>query len=409
MIGRSLEARIADLRRIQGPVAVRPRPARVDRAGELANWFGARLELADDGATVVVERSVELRPDEADVLAQLPDAAYFDTETTGLSTGAGTVPFLAGLGRLRGHMLVVRQLLLPDYPHERALLRRLCAELAGPRLVTYNGRGFDLPLLVTRLTVHGFFAELAQLPARHDDLLPIARRLWRRPLGGARLADVEAGVLGVRCSGDCPSAEVPMRYFGYLSGGSPEPLAAVLDHNLQDIVSLARLEAAVLLLARGGWREAPVLDRRGFALELLRAGQTDVAAEVLEHALSVADRSEGHLLRRLAARLLIARGAIERAEALWQQGTRVASVDAAWAWIEVARIRERHQADLRGALEAARAAARVLDLAFALGRGGAMSDIGRARLVVDRRLRRLRSWVAAADRRERRSGPPVAA
>jgi len=409
VIGRSLEARLAHLRRIDRPGAVRPRPARADRAGDLARWFGAHLELADDGATVIVERSVDLRPDEADALAGLPSAAYFDTETTGLSTGAGTVPFLAGLGRLHGHTLVVRQLLLPDYPHERAMLRRLCAELSGPRLVTYNGRGFDLPLLVTRLTVHGFFAEQAQLPAQHDDLLPIARRLWRRPLGGARLADVESGVLGVRRSSDCPSAEVPARYFGYLRGGSPEPLAAVLDHNLQDVVSLARLEAAVHLLATGGWRDAPVLDRRGFALELLRGGQTDVAAEVLAHALSVADRSEGHLLRRLAARLLIARGAIDRAEALWQQGTRTASVDAAWAWIEVARIRERHQADLRGALEAACAAARVLDLAFALGRGGAISDVARARLVVDRRLRRLRSWVAAAERRQGRRGPPVAA
>jgi uncharacterized protein YprB with RNaseH-like and TPR domain len=407
-MSRSLQERLADIRRDERPAVARS-PVPADRAGDLARWFGARLEVADDGATVVVERSVDLQPEEAEALAQLPDAAYFDTETTGLSTGTGTVPFLAGLGRLHGRTLVVRQLLLPDYPHERALLRRLCVELSGPRLVTYNGRGFDVPLLITRLTVHGFFAQQAQLPARHDDLLPIARRLWRRPLGGARLADVEAGVLGVRRRSDCPSAEVPARYFGYLRGGSPEPLAAVLDHNLQDIVSLARLEATVQLLARGAWRQAPLLDRRGFALELLRAGQTDVASEVLDHALSSADRSEGHLLRRLAARLLIARGAIDSAEALWRQGTRAASVDAAWAWIEVARIRERHQADLRGALDAARAAGRVLDLAFALGRGGAISDIARARLVVDRRLRRLRSWVAAAERRERRRGPPVAA
>ena len=405
MIERTLAARLADLRSAR-PAMRRPPPA--DRAGDLARWFGARLELADDGATVVVERAVRLPDLEAEALAELPPAAYFDTETTGLSTGAGTVPFLAGLGKVRGDVLVVRQLLLPDYPHERALLRRLCAELSGPRLVTYNGRGFDLPLLVTRLTVHGFFAEQAQLPARHDDLLPMARRLWRRPLGGARLADVESGVLGIHRGSDCPSAEVPARYFGYLRGGSPEPLAAVLDHNLQDIVSLARLEAAVVLLGRGGWREAALLDRRGFALELLRSGRPDVAAEVLDHALSTADRSEAHHLRRLAARLLIAHGATERAEELWRQGTRAASVDAAWAWIEVARIRERHRGDLHGALDAANAASRVLDLAFALGRGGGINEVGRARLVVDRRLRRLRRWVAARERRRTR-GNPVAA
>lgn len=403
---RSLAERLAVLRSDRSPIAPVARP--VDRAAELASWFDARLAVADDGSTVVLERTVRLPKDEAGALAGLPSAAYFDTETTGLSTGAGTVPFLAGLGRLRGDALVVRQLLLPDYPHERALLRRLCGELSGPRLVTYNGRGFDLPLLVSRLTVHGFFAEQAQLPPRHDDLLPVARRLWRRPLGGARLADVEAGILGVRRHGDCPSTEVPARYFGFLRGGSPEPLAAVLDHNLQDIVSLARLEATVVLLFQGGWRTATILDRRGFALELLRSGEADAASEVLEEALA-GDRSEAHLLRRLAARLMIARGSIETAEALWRQGTRNASVEAAWAWVEVARIRERHQGDLRGALEAASAASRVLDLTFALGRGGGITEIGRARLVVDRRLRRLRSWMAAAERRKRGTGPPMAA
>ncbi len=371
-----------------------------DRADALARWFGARLEVANGSATVVLERTIRLSPDEAGVLSGFPAAAYFDTETTGLSTGAGTVPFLAGVGFLRGNDLVVRQLLLPDYPHERELLRRLCADLAAAeRLVTYNGRGFDVPLLIARLTVHGFFAEQARLPAIHDDLLPVARRLWRRPLGGARLADVERGVLGVRRTGDCPSAEVPLRYFGYLRGGSPEPLVAVLDHNLQDIVSLARLEAAVELLRRGGWRAAPVLDHRGFALELLRDHDSRRATEVLEHALAAGGHDDALRLRRLAARLLVAGGAPERAEALWLQETRAASVSAAWAWIEIARLRERHRSDLPGALEAAAAASRALDLAFALGRGGAIREIGAARLVVERRLRRLRRWTAARARR----------
>jgi hypothetical protein len=51
-------------------------------------------------------------------------------------------------------------------------------------------------------------------------------------------------------------------------------------------------------------------------------------------------------------------------------------------------------------MEAAAAASRVLDIALALGRGGSIAEVGRVRLVVERRLRRLRRWVAAADRRE---------
>jgi hypothetical protein len=146
-----------------------------------------------------------------------------------------------------------------------------------------------------------------------------------------------------------------------------------------------------------------VLDPRGMALELLRAGAVDDALELVETAQAVAtDPAEANSLRRVAARLLITLGQVERAEELWTLGTRRASVDAAGAWVEVARIRERHRGDLRGAMEAAAAASRVLDIAFALGRGGSMADVGRTRIIVERRLRRLRRWVTASERRAAR-------
>ena len=139
------------------------------------------------------------------------------------------------------------------------------------------------------------------------------------------------------------------------------------------------------------------------ALELLRSGAIEDALELVESAQAlVPDPKEANALRRVASRLLIALGHVERAEELWEVGTRRASVDAAAAWIEVARIRERHRGDLRGALEATAAASRVLDIAFALGRGGSMSEVGRTRITVERRHRRLRSWVAASERRSAR-------
>src|SRR4026209_819503 len=175
---RTLADRLAEMRAERGsPAAPRPPgPSAANRAEILARWFGARLQVAPDGAAVVVERRVALAPATVAILVGLPPACYFDTETTGLSTGAGTVVFLAGLGHLEGDHLVVRQLLLPDYPHEAPRLRKVAGALAGlPRVVTYNGRGFDLPLLATRLTFHRLFREMAALPQRHDDLLPVAR------------------------------------------------------------------------------------------------------------------------------------------------------------------------------------------------------------------------------------------
>jgi hypothetical protein len=410
MTVRTLADRLAAVRAERPGVSAEPRAAVDDRSEMLARWFGARLAVEAGGAAVVVERAIPLPSGAADLLSGLESACYFDTETTGLSTGAGTVVFLAGMGRLEGDRLVVRQLLLPDYPHEPALLRLVASELAAQqRVVTYNGRGFDLPLLITRLTVHRLFREIAALPAVHDDLLPVARRLFRRPLGGARLAVVEAGVLGVRRTSDCPGSEVPARYFSYLRGGSPDLLADVLDHNLQDIVSLALLEAEVLRLRAGGWRDAEVLDRHGMAVELLRHGASDEALEVVESAMHPGvEQGETHALRRMATRLLVSAGQVERAEQLWTAATRRASVDAAAAWLEVARIRERHRADLPGALEAAATASRVLDLTFALGRGGGISEIGRVRLRVEARLRRLRRWVAAAERRGARDARAIA-
>jgi uncharacterized protein len=399
---RTLADRLAAIRVERPPPAAHPRAD--ERLQQLARWFGASVEVTEHGTALIVQRRVELPRAVAATLAARTAAAYFDTETTGLSTGAGTVIFLAGVARLDGDGLLVRQFLLPDYQYELPLLRALAAELRSlERLVTYNGRSFDMPMLTARLTVNGLFREQAGLPAAHDDLLPDARRLFRRPLGGARLADVEAGVLHVRRTSDCPGSEVPARYFGYLRGGSPDLLADVLDHNLQDVVSLALLEAELCHLRAGGWREAPVLDPKGMALDLLRVGAVDDALELVETAQSVAaDPAEATALRRVASRLLIALGEVARAEDLWTLGTRRASVDAATSWIEVARIRERHRGDLHGAMEAAAAASRVLDVAFALGRGGTLAEVGRARLTVERRLRRLRRWVSAAERRSER-------
>src|SRR5206468_3425255 len=112
----------------------------------------------------------------------------------------------------------------------------------------------------------------------------------------------------------CPGSEVPSRYFGYLRGGSPELLSDVLDHNLQDIVSLALLEAEIVRMRAGGWRDAAVLDRHGMAVELLRNGASGDALEVVEAAmLPGVDQERAHSLRRMATRLLLSAGQGDRA------------------------------------------------------------------------------------------------
>jgi RNase_H superfamily len=105
-------------------------------------------------------------------------------------------------------------------------------------LVTYNGRGFDWPLLVTRFRLA---RRHAPQHAGHLDLLPIVRRLFRHRMDDARLGTVERMLLGVVRHDDVDGWEIPGRYLGFLRGGPAQPLAAVVRHNDEDVRSLARL------------------------------------------------------------------------------------------------------------------------------------------------------------------------
>ena len=89
-------------------------------------------------------------------------------------------------------------------------------------LVTYNGRGFDWPLLVTRYRMARRDRADPRRPPR-----PAAVRPARLPppAEDARLRTVETGLLGTVRHGDIDGWEIPGRYLGFLRGGPAEPLA----------------------------------------------------------------------------------------------------------------------------------------------------------------------------------------
>src|SRR5207253_4242092 len=79
---------------------------------------------------------------------------FLDTETTGLAGGTGTYAFLVGVGRLDGDRFVVAQYFMRDLDEEPALLAALVPLLErATGVVTFNGSGFDLPLLETRFVL----------------------------------------------------------------------------------------------------------------------------------------------------------------------------------------------------------------------------------------------------------------
>ena len=75
-------------------------------------------------------------------------------ETTGLAGGTGTYAFLVGVGSIQSDAVVVEQYFMRDFDEEPALLAALAPRLAeAAALVTFNGSGFDLPLLETRFVL----------------------------------------------------------------------------------------------------------------------------------------------------------------------------------------------------------------------------------------------------------------
>jgi hypothetical protein len=170
-----------------------------------------------------------------------PRPAYLDTETTGLAGGAGTLAFLVGVGVWEGDGVRVHQIFLRDPAEEPAAMRYL-ADLLGEvtGLITFNGLGFDLPLLETRFILQRMPPRWRALP--HLDLLPVARLLWRDHLPSRRLAYLETELLEVqRTHEDMPGWMIPTAYRNYLRTGVTGEIRRIFYHNEVDILSLVTL------------------------------------------------------------------------------------------------------------------------------------------------------------------------
>ncbi len=204
-------------------------PGTVHGAVQLSEW------LAQDVTTLA-----QLSAEETLSQTALPRFVFLDAETTGL--GGGALAFLVGIGFFnQAGRFEVHQLFLRDPAEEMAMLALLSDVFApGTALVTFNGRTFDVPLLADRYVLARRRSPLSRLP--NLDLLPPARRLWRRRLSSCSLRSLEESVLGVqRTSQDVPGALIPMLYRQYLETRDARQMVRVLYHNEMDLLSMVAL------------------------------------------------------------------------------------------------------------------------------------------------------------------------
>ena len=200
---------------------------------------------------------------------------YLDTETTGLSTGAGTLAFLVALGFYEDASFVVEQYLMEDYDQESDLLDRLLARVEDfDCLVTYNGKSFDVPLLEVRCVMNRLNSRLRKMTQL--DLLHSARRLYKMRVASCSLGNMERTILEHERQGDIPSAEIPECFFAYVKDRDPARMNIVLDHNRQDVLSMPVMMGAMLaqLIARRG---EDVRDDYSMGRLFLRSGREDWA------------------------------------------------------------------------------------------------------------------------------------
>ncbi len=386
------------IRRIESRRPPRPAPEPVERV------VGGEVEETGEGPILVVRRDYPLAHRHGrevlaaaleaplDVMsrvaragAPLADAGrllFLDTETTGLAGGTGTYAFLVGTGRVEGDRFVVTQYFMRDLDEEPALLASLAPLIAGASgLVTFNGTGFDLPLLETR-----FVLARRRWPSAlpHLDLLRPARRVWGGSLPDCRLTTLESEVIGLTREGDVPGALIPALYFDYLRSRRAGPLERVFAHNRGDVLSLVGLL---------GWFGRAVADEpaatRG-AGEWLGLGRLwepfDLGRGLACYRAALDAGLEGETARR--ARLTLARWEKRAARwaeacALWEAAQDADAFDPR-PWEELAKYHEHRARDLA----AARAIVEDgLGLARATGAGGRVLDAFSHRL--DRLNRRL--------------------
>jgi len=286
-------------------------------------------------------------------LAELPieTLAFLDTETSGLSGGTGTYAFLVGVGRFIGDSFQLAQFFMRDPSEEPALLEGLMDFLAPCRgLVTFNGKAFDAPLLVTRYLLHSIPVPFTGFS--HLDLLPLARRLWRDRLPSRALKYLEENILiAPRSIEEVPGYEIPYLYFDYLRTGNAGPLKGVFYHNAMDVVALAALmnHMATVLHDPLSGKVKHGLDFIAMARLFEDLDRWEDAARLYEHGLEtgLSETDFGPAVQRLSA-LQRRRGDIESAVALWKIAAAKGQV---YAHVELAKYFEHHQRDYSEALK----------------------------------------------------------
>lgn len=167
-------------------------------------------------------------------IPDVSDFKFMDIETLGLSN----VPLiLIGVAEIKGRNIVSSQYFLRDLDEEIAVMKGYFSHLDEDSVhVTFNGKTFDVPFIKNRLNYHRINVDFN---LAHLDLMYFAKYLWRDELPNCQLQTIEKYKFGLEREGDVPGQYIPGYYKTYLSERNIGPMVPIIEHNRQDIISLA--------------------------------------------------------------------------------------------------------------------------------------------------------------------------
>ena len=159
---------------------------------------------------------------------------FMDIETKGLSN----VPIiLIGVAEIKGNRIVASQYFLRDYAEEPSIIEAYLSHLDEDSVhVTFNGKSFDVPFIKNRC-IYNRIEHNLDLP--HLDLMYFAKNLWSDELPNCKLQTIEKELFGIEREEDVPGQYIPGYYDTYLEKGNVGPVVPIIEHNAQDIISLA--------------------------------------------------------------------------------------------------------------------------------------------------------------------------
>mgnify|MGYP003976148165 CR=1 FL=1 len=291
----------------------------------------------------------------------LKSTLFLDTETTGLTGGAGTFAFMIGLGYYCEGTLVIEQYFLLDPIYESEMLT-LLTEFCQPftTVVTFNGKSYDMNLLKRRFIIQSIqspFENVEQI-----DLLHLSRRMWKNILPDCSLQQIEKSVLKEfrEEMTDIPGSRIPQKYFEYLRFGDTLSMPNIFYHNRIDIRSMFELLYIISNLLGNFYitddkYDGPI-DRIAQAKLFEDCGDIPQSMNIYHHILSVNPNNQTAIMNLSFLHKQL--GQYPEAKVLWQ--TAAISGDII-ACIELAKFEEHRQKNYISAMKWSKKALNFLD------------------------------------------------